>query len=71
MKIEILKTKEIDRNIAEEIAETDIVNGYILVFPKDKENLGAAEELFTLVEGSLAILNIVDEVNYYGVLIGY
>lgn len=71
MKIKVIKAKEIEDSLIKEIAETDIISGYALVFPKDKGNLDAAKELFTLVEGSLAILNIVDEVNYYGVLIGY
>lgn len=71
MKIKVIKAKEIEDSLVKEIAETDIISGYALVFPKEKRSLDAAKELFALVEGGLAILNIVDEVNYYGVLIGY
>jgi len=33
--------------------------------------LACCKELFALVEGGLAILNIADEANSYGVLIGF
>lgn len=78
MKIKVIKAKEIEDSLVKEIAETDIISGYALVFPKDKRNLDAAKELFALVEGGLAILNIIDETDshgvptsYYGVLIGF
>lgn len=71
MKIEVIEAKEIEDSLVKEIAETDIISGYALVFPKDKGNLDAAKELFALVEGSLAILNIADETDSYGVLIRF
>lgn len=71
MRIEVIEAKEIEDNLVKEIAETDIISGYALVFPKDKGSLDAAKELFALVEGGLAILNIVDEADSYGVLIGF
>lgn len=71
MRIEVIEAKEIEDSLVKEIAETDIISGYTLIFPKDKENLDAAKELFALVEGGLAILNIVDETDSYGVLIGF
>ena len=71
MRIEVIEAKEIEDNLVKEIAEAGIVSGYTLVFPKDKGSLGAAKELFALVEGSLAILNIADETDSYGVLIRF
>ena len=71
MRIEVIEAKEIEDNLVKEIAETDIISGYTLVFPKDKGSLDAAKELFALVEGSLAILNIADETDSYGVLIRF
>ncbi len=71
MRIEVIEAKEIEDSLVKEIAETDIISGYTLIFPKDKGNLDAAKELFALVEGGLAILNIIDETDSYGILIRF